>query len=168
MAWVRSLRTNGGISAHERHRASGQPKVGNLLFCSRMMLAPVGSIASTMERDLCEQKFGSETALSEVRSDSLLGPFRWNLRIEEHEHRRASSAKRGPADAGISGEFLERGKQRRERRPIRLMNAVFESRGEQVRTILRKRREQQHRVLDVRNRVGARVLERQHSSSLLG
>jgi hypothetical protein len=27
-----------------------------------------------------------------VRSDSLLGPFRWNLRIEEHEHGRSSSA----------------------------------------------------------------------------
>ena len=108
------------------------------------MLLPVGSIASTMERDLREQEFGGQPALGQVRSDSLLGPFRRNLRIEEYEHGRASSAKRGPEDAGISGKFLERGKERRERRPIRLMNAVFESRGEQVRTILRKRREQQH------------------------
>src|ERR1700686_3515804 len=144
MAWVRSLRTNGGISAHERHRASGQPKVGNLLLCRRMMLAPVGSIGSTVECDLREEEFGGEPALGEVRSDSLLGPFRWNLRVEEHEHGRARSAEGGSEDAGIAGEFLEGGKQRRERRPIRLMNAVFESRGEQVRTILRECREQQH------------------------
>src|SRR5882762_11416634 len=109
-----------------------------------MMLAPVGSIASTVECDLGEEEFGCEPALGQVRSDSLLGPFRWNLRIKEHEHGRSRSAKRGPEDARISGKFLERGKQRRERRPIRLMNAVFESRREQVRTILRKRREQQH------------------------
>jgi hypothetical protein len=31
-----------------------------------------------------------------VRRDSLLGPFRWNLRIEEHEHGRSGSAERGP------------------------------------------------------------------------
>src|SRR5438105_8263708 len=142
MAWVRSLRTNGRISAHERHRASSQPKVGTLLLCRGMMLTPVGPIASTVERDLGEEEFGGEPALGQVRGDSLLGPFRWNLWIEEHEHGRSGSAERGPEDAGISGEFLERGKQRRERRPIRLMNAVFESRGEQVRTILRKRREQ--------------------------
>src|ERR1700693_3969713 len=142
MAWVRSLRTNGGVSAHKRHRASGQPKVGNLVLCSRMMFAPVGSVASTMECDLREEEFGSESAFGQVRSDSLLGPFRGNLRIEEHKHRRARSAERGPEDARISGKFFERWKQRRERRPIRLMNAVFESRGEQVRTILRKRREQ--------------------------
>src|ERR1700692_2249850 len=129
MAWVRSLRTNGGVSAHERHRASGQPKVGNLLLCRRMMFAPVGSIASTVEGDLREEEFGSQSAFGQVRGDSLLRPFRRNLRIEEHKHGRASSAKRGPEDARISGEFLERGKQRRKRRPIRLMNAVFESRG---------------------------------------
>src|SRR6266478_4935142 len=165
MAWVRSLRTDGGISAHERHRASGQPKVGNLLLRSRMMLAPIRSIASTMERDLGEEEFSGQPALGQVRRDSLLGPFRWNLRIEEYEHRRPRSAEGGSEDAGISGEFLERGKQRRERRPIRLMNAVLESRGEQVRTILRKRSEQQHRVLNIRNRVSARVLERQHAAS---
>src|SRR5260370_28474450 len=135
MAWVRSLRTNGGVSAHERHRASGQPKVGNLVLCGRVVFAPVGSVASTMECDLREEEFGSESAFGQVRRDSLLGPFRWNLRIEEHEHRRACSAERSPEDAGISGEFLERGKQRREWRPIRLMNAVFECRGEQIRTI---------------------------------
>src|ERR1700674_6930 len=146
LAWIRSLRTNGGISAHERHRASGQPKVENLLLCRRMMLAPVGSIASTMEGDLREEEFGGGPALGQVRSDSLLCPFRWNLRIEEHEHGRTRSAERCPEDAGVSGEFLERGKQRRERRPVRLMNAIFESRGKQVRTILRKRRQQQHRV----------------------
>src|SRR6266404_526277 len=168
MAWVRSLRTDGGISAHERHRASGQPKVGNLLPCAWMMLLPVGSIASTVECDLRQEEFGGEPALGQVRSDSLLGPFRWNLWIEKHKHGRTRSAERGPEDAGISSEFLERGKQRRERRPIRLMNAIFESRGQRVRTILRKRREQQHRVLNVRNRVGARVLERQHPASLLG
>ena len=106
------------------------------------MFAPVGSIASTVERNLRKEEFGGQPALSQVRSDSLLGPFRWNLRIEEHKHRRPRSAEGGSEDAGISGEFLERGKQRREWRPIRLMNAVFESRGEQVRTILRKRREQ--------------------------
>src|ERR1700692_2160124 len=120
MAWVRSLRTNGGVSAHERHRASGQPKVGNLLLCRRMMFAPVGSIASTMERDLREEEFGGQPALGEVRSDSLLGPFRWNLWIEEYQHGRARSAKRGPEDAGISRKFLERGKQRGEWRAIRL------------------------------------------------
>src|ERR1700674_3956459 len=168
LAWIRSLRTNGGISAHERHRASGQPKVENLLLCRRMMLAPVGSIASTMEGNLREEEFGGQPTLGQVRSDSLLCPFRWNLRIEEHQHGRARSAKRGPEDAGISAEFLECGKQRRQWCPIRLMNAVFESRGEQVRTILCKRREQQHRVLNVGNRVGARVLERQHPARLLG
>src|ERR1700716_10664 len=104
-----------------------------------MMLLPVGSIASAMERDLGEEEFGGEPALGEVRSDSLLGPFRWNLWIEEHEHGWARSAEGGPEDAGSSGEFRERGKQRREWRPIGLMNAVFESSGEQVRTILRKR-----------------------------
>src|SRR5258708_3252988 len=107
-----------------------------------MMLLPVGSVASTMERDLGEEEFGGEPALGQVRSDSLLGPFRRNLRIEEYQHGRPRSAKRGPEDAGISGEFLEGGKEGREWRPIGLMNAVFESRGEQVRTILRKRREQ--------------------------
>src|SRR4030088_1923283 len=106
MAWLRSLRTNGGISAHERHRASGQSKVRNLLSCAWMMLLPVGSVASTVERDLGEEEVGGEPALGEVRSDSLLGPFRGNLRIEEHEHGRARPAKRSPEDAGISGEFL--------------------------------------------------------------
>src|SRR2546429_1350948 len=104
MAWLRSLRTNGGISAHERHRAPGQSKVGNLLPCAWMMLLPVGSIASTMERDLGEEEFGGQPALGQVRGDSLLGPFRRNLRIEKHQHRRARSAKRSPEDARISGE----------------------------------------------------------------
>src|ERR1700724_741841 len=113
MAWVRSLRSTGGISAHERHRGFGQPKVGNLLLCRRMMFAPVGSVASAIEGDLREEEFGSESAFGQVRRDSLLGPFRRNFRIEEHQHRRARSAKRGAEDAGISGEFLERGKQRR-------------------------------------------------------
>src|SRR6266853_4848257 len=131
-----------------------------------MMLLPVSSITSTMECDLGEEEFGCEPALGEVRSDSLLGPFRWNLWIEKHKHGLTRSAERGPEDAGISSEFLERGKQRRERRPIRLMNAIFESRGQQVRTVLRKRREQQHRVLNVGNRVSARILERQHAASL--
>src|ERR1700687_2947164 len=148
-------RSFGGLSATRRLPSRHVPHLQDhisimraaqvgLFFCSGMMLAPVGSIASTMKRDLRQEEFGGEPALSEVRSDSLLGPFRWNLRIEEHQHRRARSAKRGPEDAGISSKFLERGKQRREGRPIRLMNAVFECRGEQVRTILRKRREQQH------------------------
>ena len=105
-----------------------------------MMFAPVGSVASTMECDLREEEFGSESAFGQVRRDSLLGPFRRNLRIEEHQHRRARSAKRGAEDAGISGEFLERGKQRRTCRPIRLSNAVFETGGKQVWTCLRKRR----------------------------
>src|SRR3981189_1103527 len=106
MAWLRSLRTDGGISAHERHRASGQSKVGNLLPCAWMMLLPVGSIAPTMECDRGEEEFGVEPALGQVRRDSLLGPFRWNLWIEEHEHGRSGSAQRGPEDAGISGELL--------------------------------------------------------------
>ena len=106
------------------------------------MLAPVGSIASTMERDLRQEEFSGKLALGQVSSDPLFGPFRRNLWIEEHQDGRTRSAERSPEDAGISSEFLERGKQRRERRPIRLMDAVFESRGEQVRTILRKRREQ--------------------------
>jgi hypothetical protein len=61
-----------------------------------------------------------------MRSDSLLRFFRWNFRVEEHQHRRASSAERGAEDAGISREFLERGKQRTERRAIRLVDAVFQ------------------------------------------
>ena len=61
-----------------------------------MMFAPVGSIASTVERNLRKEEFGGQPALGQVRGDSLLGPFRWNLRIEEHEHGRASSAEGGP------------------------------------------------------------------------
>src|SRR5260370_23691375 len=109
-----------------------------------MMLAPVGSIASTVERDLREQEFGGEPALGEECGDSLLGPFGWNLRVKEHEHGRASSAERGAEDAGLSGEFLEGGKQRRERRTIGLVDAVFKSRGEQVWAVLREGREEQH------------------------
>jgi hypothetical protein len=48
------------------------------------------------------------------------------------------------------------------------VDAVFESRGEQVGTILRERREQEHRVLNVGDGVGARVLEWQHAAGLLG
>ena len=40
--------------------------------------------------------------------------------------------------------------------------------GEQVGTVLRERRQQQHRVLNVGDRVGARVLEGQHAAGLLG
>ena len=71
-----------------------------------MMLAPIGAVASTVESYLGEDEFGGKSALGEVGSDSLLGPFRWNLRIEEHEYRRASSAEGRPEDAGISCEFL--------------------------------------------------------------
>jgi hypothetical protein len=41
-----------------------------------MMLAPVGSIASTVERDLGQNEFGGEPALGEVGGDSLLRRFR--------------------------------------------------------------------------------------------
>ena len=61
-----------------------------------MMLPPVGSIASTVERNLREDEFGGQPALGQVRRDSLLGPFRRNLRIEKHQHGRARSAKGGP------------------------------------------------------------------------
>src|ERR1019366_3128134 len=96
----------------------------------------VDSIASTVERDLGEEEFGGKPALGEVSGDSLLRLLRWNLRIEEHQYGRASTAEGGAEDAGISSEFLERGKQRTERRAIRLVDAVFESRGEQVGTVL--------------------------------
>ena len=92
------------------------------------MLAPVGSVASAVLGDLRENEFGGQPALGEVGGDSLLRLFRWNLRVEKHQHRRACSAQRGAEDAGFSGEFLERGKQRREGRAIRLVDAVFERR----------------------------------------
>jgi len=50
--------------------------VPDLFFGGGMMLAPVGSIASTVERDLGEEKFGGKPALGEVSSDSLLRLFR--------------------------------------------------------------------------------------------
>src|SRR5208282_3267502 len=168
MAWLRSLRTNGGVSAHERHRASGQPEVGNLFSSRGMMLAPVGSVASTVLRDLGEGEFSGKPSLGEVSGDSLLRLLRWNLRIQEHQHGWARSAKRGAQNAGISREFLERGQQRTKRRAIRLVDAVFKSRGEQIGTVLREGSKQQHRVLNVGNGVGARVLEGQHPAGLLG
>ena len=108
------------------------------------MLLPVGPIASTVERDLGENEFGGKPALGEVSSDSLLRLLRWNLRIEEHEHGRTRSAEGGAEDAGISGEFLEHGQQRSERRAIGLVDAVFERRGKQVTAVLREGREQEH------------------------
>src|SRR5208337_379074 len=126
-----------------------------------MMLAPVGPIASAVLGNLGKDEFGGKPSLGEVGSDSLLRLFRRNLRVEEHQHGGAGSAEGGAEDAGISGEFLERGKQRTERRAIRLVDAVFESRMQQVRTVLRERREQEHRVLDVGDSVGTRVLEGQ-------
>src|SRR5258708_20261382 len=141
MAWVRSLRTNGGIPAYERGGTSGRTKVGNLSFWRGVMLAPIRPVASTMQCDLCEDELRSQPTLGEVGGDSLLCPFGWNLRVKEHEHGRASSAERGAEDAGLSGEFLEGGKQRRERRTIGLVDAVFKSRGEQVWAVLREGRE---------------------------
>ncbi len=132
------------------------------------MLLPVGPIASAVERDLGEDEFGGEVAFGEVGGDSLFRLFRGNFGIEEHKHGWARSAESGAEDAGISFEFLERGQQRTERRAIRLVNAVFERRGEQVGTILRERREQQHRVLNVGDGIGARVLEGQDAAGLLG
>ena len=97
-------------------------------FCGWMMLAPIGSVASTVDRDLGEEQFGGQPALGEMGSDSLLCSFRRNLRVEENQYRRASSAKGGAENAGLSSEFLERGKQRTERRAIGLVDAIFERR----------------------------------------
>ena len=81
-----------------------------------------------MLRNLGKNKFGGQATFGEVGSDSLLRPFRGDLRVEEHQYRRASSAERGAKDPGLSSEFLERGQQRTKRRTIRLVNSVFERR----------------------------------------
>ena len=47
-----------------------------LFFCGAVMLAPIGSIAATVERDLGENEFGGEAALGEMGGDSLLRRFR--------------------------------------------------------------------------------------------
>lgn len=75
-----------------------------------MMLAPVSSIASTVLGDPGEDEFGGKPPLGEMRSNSLLRPFRWNFRVEKYQYRRASSAKCRAEDAGISREFLNGGK----------------------------------------------------------
>jgi len=133
-----------------------------------MVLAPVGPIASAVLGDLGKDEFGGEPAFGEVGGDSLLRLLYRNLRIEKYQHRRTGSAEGGTEDARISPEFLERGKQRAERRAIRLVDAVFERGGEQISAVLRERGQEQHRVLNVGDGVGARVLERQHAPGLLG
>src|SRR5260370_7551623 len=125
MAWVRSLRTNGGIPAYERHRTSGQPKVGNLSFCRGVMLAPIRPVASTMQCDLCEDELRSQPTLGEVGGDSLLCPFGWNLRVKEHEHGRASSAERGPGDPVLPGSFLTCRHHTADRRTLGLLVPAF-------------------------------------------
>ena len=92
------------------------------------MLAPVGSVASAVLGDLRQDEFGGEPAFGEVGGDSLRHFLCWNLGVEKHQHRRTRSAERGAEDTRFSGEFLERGKQRGERRAIRLVDAVFERR----------------------------------------
>jgi hypothetical protein len=56
---------------------SGQAREGarphtTLFFCGAVMLLPVGSIASTVERDLGENELGGKAAFGEVGGDSLL------------------------------------------------------------------------------------------------
>jgi len=48
------------------------------------------------------------------------------------------------------------------------MDTVFERRGKQIGPVLRKRREQQHGILNVGDGVRARVLKGQHAAGLLG
>jgi len=132
------------------------------------MFSPVNAITSAMEPDLRENEFRRKPSLGEVRGDSLLRFFRRNLWVEEYKNRRAGSAESSAEDAGVTGEFLDDGKQRRERRTIGLMNSVFESCGQQVGTILSEGREQQHRVLNIGDSVGPRILKGQHAARLLG
>src|ERR1039457_5300217 len=78
----------------------------------RMMLLPVDSVAPAVKRHLGENEFGGQPELGQVGGDSLLRRFRRHLRIEEDQHRGASSAQGSAQDAGSSSQFLERGQQR--------------------------------------------------------
>src|ERR1700722_9396559 len=69
----------------------------------RMVLLPVGSIASAVERDLGEDKFGSQPALGEVSGDSLLCPLCRDFWIQKHQHRRARSAESSTENARFAG-----------------------------------------------------------------
>ncbi len=132
------------------------------------MLAPVGPIAPAVLGDLGQDEFGGKPAFGKVGSDSLSRLLGWHLRIEEHQHGGAGSAESGAEDAGISSEFLERGKQWAEWRAVRLVDAVFESRRKQISAVLRERSQEQHRILNVGDGVRPRVLKGQHAAGLLG
>jgi hypothetical protein len=45
------------------------------------------------------------------------------------------------------------------------MDAVVQGRGEQFMPALREGSEQQHGILDIRHRIGARILRRKHATS---
>jgi hypothetical protein len=75
-----------------------------------------------------------------------------------------NAVSRQSKDAGTPGQFLQGREQRAKCRAVRLVHAVVQSRGEQVMAALNKSGKQQHRVLDVCNRTGARVLSWKHAA----
>jgi hypothetical protein len=46
-----------------------------LFFCGAVFFAPVGAVASAVERDLREEQFGGQATLGEVSGDPLLRRF---------------------------------------------------------------------------------------------
>jgi hypothetical protein len=139
-----------------------------LFFGGRVMFAPVGSVASAMDCDLGEDEFSWKAALRQMGCNSLLRFLRLDLGVQENQHGWASTTQGRSENARVSRQFLYCWQKRAKRRAIGLMDAVFQSRWEQVGTILGEGRQQKHGVLDVGDRIGSRVLEGKDAARLLG
>ena len=106
--------------------------------------------------------------MGKVGSDGLSCLLCCSVGIEEDDHRRTRAAESYAENAWSPGQLLQTWQQRTERGAVRLMDAIFKRGSEQVVTALGEGSQQQHRVLNVRDRVIPRILRRQHAASFFG
>ena len=92
---------------------------------------------------------------------------RVRLRIEKDQHRRPRTAE-GDAENAFVFYILQRWQQRAQWRAVGLVQAILECCGKKFGAAQHKGAEQQHRILNVRDRVSAGILRRQHTPCLLG
>ena len=115
-----------------------------------------------------KKQFSVESVADEVGGDEFSYIVSGGVRIEENDDRRTGAAEGYAEDARLPTQFLQTRQQRAERGAIRLMDAVFERRREQVVTTLGEGSEQQHRILDVGDGVVPGILRGQHSAGFFG
>ena len=93
-----------------------------------MVLAPVGSIASTVQRDLVRMSSAGRRRLVRWAAILCFAFFVGTFGSRNTNTDGPAPLRAAPRMPDLASQFLERGQQRTERRAIRLMDAVFERR----------------------------------------